>query len=101
MDASAWLSLLQKAELDPNSLISDSHDELASLLESNMSSNREACMSGLKSLVLCGGSGVVGTVVGKVCSVLSSREVVRASQEDMDILCTPEGQLWHGGMKKE
>jgi len=100
-DTSAWLGLLQKGELDPSSLIHDSQNELASLLQSNMSTRHEACVRGLKTLVLCGGMGVISALVGGVCEVLGAGDVVGASKEDMEILCTSEGQLWHGGLKKE
>ena len=100
-DTSAWLGLLQKGELDPSSLIRNSQNELASLLQSNMSTRHGACVRGLKTLVLCGGIGVVSVLVGGVCEVLGASGVVRASEEDMEILCTSEGQLWHGGLKKE
>ena len=101
MDTSAWLSLLRKAELDPGALMFDCHGDLASVLTANMAAHHESCVHGLRTVVICGGGGVVGELVEGVCSVLGASEVVRASEDDMEVLCTPEGQLWHAGLRKE
>jgi hypothetical protein len=48
-----------------------------------------------------GADGLLPNMVKRVCSLLSSPEVVGVTSEQLEIMYTPEGQLWHRGMTKE
>lgn len=101
LNGSAWLGLLRISGLDPAALLSSSSRELASILSSNMAARREACVRALQTLVVCGCESVVSVLVEGVCEVLREKEVVKASQQDMEVMCTPQGEIWHDGFRKE
>ena len=101
LNASAWLGLLKMSRIDPSSLLSSSSHELASTLTSNMATRHGACVCALKTLVVCGCESVVCVLVEGVCDLLEEKAVVRATQEDMEVMCTAQGELWHAGFRKE
>ena len=55
----------------------------------------------MATLLRYGADDLLPNMVKRVCSLLSSPEVGGATSEQLEIMCTPEGQLWHRGMTKE
>ena len=97
----AWELLLKKLELQPSSLVASSSAELVTLLTSNMATKPAACLHALRSLLTQQGDAVSALVVEELCKQLSDHRVLEATDQDMEILHTPEGEIWHAGMKKE
>ena len=94
------MAMLKKLALPPSSLAGSSH-QLVSLLLSNMADKSEVCLRSLRSLLDLQADAVVPVLVGEACQLLGDPQVVRVTQDDMEILATPDGQLWHLAMKKE
>lgn len=94
------MAVLQKLSFNPSSLTSSSQ-ELFSLLLSNMAANPEACLRSLRSLLALQADAIVPVLVGEMCRVLGDPQVLGATPEDMEVMGTPDGQLWHPGMSKE
>lgn len=97
----AWFSVLRCFNLQPSSFISSSSHQLVSTLLSNMASNSRACVLALRSLLSVQASAVVPVLVLEVCKLLGGQQVLEATDNEMGILHTPEGELWHEGMRKE
>ena len=98
---SAWLNILKKLDLSPSTFISQTADDLLSLIENNISTRRESCLAATATLLRYGADDLLPNMVKRVCSLLSSAEVVGVTSEQLEIMYTPEGQLWHRGMTKE
>ena len=95
------MNLLKKLDLSPSTFISQRADDLLSLIENNLSIRRESCLAAMETLLCYGADNVLPNMVKRVCSLLSSPEVVGVTSEQLEIMYTPEGQLWHRGMTKE
>lgn len=97
----AWRILLKKLQLQPSSLFASSSAELVTLLTSNMATKPNACLHALRSLLTQQGVAVSALLVAELCKQLSDQRVLGATDQDMEILRTPEGEIWHTGMKEE
>lgn len=95
-----WMAVLKKLSLPPSSL-SSSSPQLLSILLSNMAAKPETCLRSLRSLLALQADAIVPALIEEVCRVLGDPGVVGASPEDMEVMRTPEGQLWHPAMRKE
>ena len=100
VEPDAWGALLKHLDLQ-SSFLASSSEQLVSVLVSNMASKPRACVSALRSLLALQPGGVVPVLVGEVCQLLEEQKVLVVSEEDMEVMHTPEGQLWHAGMRKE
>ena len=98
---SAWLNILQKLDLSPSAFISQRADDLLSLIESNLSTRRDTCLAAMTTLLHYGADDLLPNMVKRVCTLLSSPDVTGVTSEQLEIMYTPEGQLWHIGMTKE
>ncbi len=99
-DAGVWLAMLRKLSFPPSSLTSSSQ-KLFSLLLSNMASKPEACLLSLRSLLAIQDDAIVPVLVEEACRLLGDAQVVGVTCEDMEVMGTPEGQLWHAALRKE
>ncbi len=61
----------------------------------------QASRSALFTLLRLGAGSVLPWVVEEACQVLGRAEVLETTEEQMEIMCTPSGQLWHKGMLQE
>ncbi len=95
------MSILRKLGLDPAPFLSSFSNNLTSLIISNMVSRPQASLFALRTLLTFGPEAVTSVLVEEVCQVLGNPRVVGVSDEEMEILRTPRGELWHSGMKKE
>lgn len=93
--------LLQKLELDPRTLISELADEILKTLRDKMSNRKETCHRALATLLTFGPDLMVPRVVDDMCLLLGNREVMEVTEEQIEILHTPPGELWHQGMTRE
>ena len=98
---SAWLNILKKLDLSPSTFISQRAADFLSLIESHLSTRHETCLAAMATLLCYGADDLLPNMVKRVCSLLSSPEVVGVTSEQLEIMYTPEGQLWHRGMTKE
>ena len=101
VEPNSWMEILKRLKLDPSSFLSSSSRELTSILISNMADKTQACLLALHTLLVFGERAVTPVLMDEVCNVLGNQEVVTASTDGMEIMNTPQGQLWHKGMKTE
>ena len=97
----AWVDLLKRLNLDPRALISNQADVILKSLTDMMSTKKETCYRSLATLLTFGPDFLVPKIVDDVCVLLGNRELMEVTEEQMEILTTPPGELWHSGMRKE
>ena len=66
-----------------------------------MASQQEACHNALFSLAGLGMESFLPEVVGQACTLLEQRSILEVTEEKLEIMHTPLGQLWHRGMMQE
>jgi len=97
----AWGSILQKLSFPPHSLISQCANELLTTILGRVQSQPQACRNALSSLVSFGAGLFLPKVVEQVCALLGQQEVLEVTGEQLEVMRTPPGQLWHKGMVHE
>ena len=98
---SAWLSILKRLQLSPSMFISQRVDSILSIIERDIATRREACLSATATLLHHGAEDILRNMVEMICSMLCSQDVLGVTSEQLEIMYTPEGLLWHQGMSKE
>lgn len=101
VNASGWMAILKQLQLDPSSFLSSCSHQLLSLLLSNMASDPQACLLALRSLLALQEDVMMAALAAEVCRLLGEEQVVGATSDDMEIMRTPEGELWHVAMRKQ
>lgn len=97
----AWGSILQKLSFPPHSLISQCANELLTTILGRVQSQPQSCHKALSSLVSFGAGLFLPEVVEQVCALLGQQEVLEVTGEQLEVMRTPPGQLWHKGMMHE
>ena len=87
--------------LSPSSTLLACCSAITNKLFANIHSNPAACCEGMRTVVdLCGSDGL-RVIVDKIVSVLTKREILESSREDVDIMMTPSTQLWHSELRQQ
>ena len=94
------MSILKRLDISHSSL-SSSCPQLLTTLLTNMPSTPHTCTLAFKTLLTVQSGGVVPLLVQEVCQLLGDPQVLGVTEEDMEVLRTHEGELWHAGMRKE
>ena len=55
----------------------------------------------MSTLLTLGAESLIPRVVEKACTLLGSPGVLEVTEDQMMIMLTPPGQLWHKGMLQE
>ncbi len=92
---SSWQKVISKLNLVPGDLISQSSSHLLRTLLEGMTKQREACGNALGTLLTLGAKLIVPKIVDDLCELLGNTEVQGVTEEMVEIMYTPQGQLWH------
>ena len=66
-----------------------------------MASQQETCRNALASLAGLGMESFLPEVVGQACALLGQWGVLDVTEDQLEVMHTPPGQLWHRGMMHE
>ena len=61
----------------------------------------QACRLALSTLLTFVAAPIAAVLVEEVCKLLRRQELLDATEEHLEILHTPQGLLWHSGLRKE
>ena len=100
IDSRVWTTMLKRLDLQMPVLASSCQQLLSTVL-TNMDSKSQACTLAFRSLLTVQAEGVVPLLVLEVCQVLGDQQVLGVTEQEMEVLRTSEGELWHAGMRKE
>ena len=96
-----WCKLVKQMSLSPSSTLLGCCSTITDKLFANIHSNPVACREGMQTVVeLCGSDGV-RVIVNQIVSVLTKKEILDSSREDVDIMMTPPTQLWHSELRQQ
>ena len=87
--------------LDPTDLLSQHTSDLLRAIYGGITKQRDASRSALLTLLKYGAGLIVPKIVDNLCELLGNTEVLGVTEEMMEIMYTPQGQLWHQGLLKE
>lgn len=97
----SWTKVISKLNLDPNELISGHSSQLLRTVLEGMTEQREACCNALGTLLKLGPELIAPKIVDGLCELLDNPDVRGGTEDMLEIMYTPQGQLWHQGLLKE
>lgn len=97
----SWQKVVSKLNLAPDDLISRYSSQLLRTILEGLPQQSEASRNALCTLVTLGAGLIVPNIVEHLCELLGNAEVRGATEEMLEIMYTPPGQLWHQGLLKE
>ena len=68
--------------------------DLIAILMSNTRTHSHVCHSAVSTLLKVGQREVGGVITERIISVLGNDEVLRTTEEDLEIVATPPDMLW-------
>ena len=101
MSPEAWKAVLKRFQFQPASFIADSAEDLVPIITSNMASRPQACTRALRFLLSQQGGVVAPLLVAGLSKQLQAPRALRATEQDLQIMATTDGQLWHTALRKE
>ena len=91
----AWVKFLKKLNFDPKSFIAKEMESLLTVVLKGVSTDSDAAKRSFETLCGLGRNELATLLVGCTRKILTNKSVVECSQDDLEILLTPEDQLWH------
>ena len=96
-----WQKVISRLKLDPSDLLSQHTSDLLHAIHEGMTEQKDASRSALLTLLKYEAAIIVPKIVDNLCELLGNTDLLGVTEEMMEIMYTPQGQLWHQGLLKE
>lgn len=97
----AWRKLLKTLNFDSHSFVVEQMEPLVTLILKGASTDPDAAKRSLETLHKLARNELALLLVAFARKLLTNKCVVECSQDELDILLTPDDQLWHRDLHQQ